>query len=98
MAATLRRLEQLKNELSLAQRWVQGRLSDVRERVADEVGDADPRLVTDLLAALTDDRADTESLSRTVDAPPPVVEDVLEHLASRGVVVRDGGVWRLGDQ
>jgi len=96
-AETLRRLEELENELSLAQRWVQGRLADVRERIAEEVGDADPRLVTDLLAALADEEADTGQLSRIVDAPPSVVEDVLEHLASRGVVDRDGNRWSLGE-
>jgi ArsR family transcriptional regulator len=96
-AETLRRLEELENELSLAQRWVQGRLADIREQIAEEVGDADPRLVTDLLAVLADAEADTEQLSRTVDAPPAVVEDVLEHLASRGVVVRDGSRWSLGE-
>ncbi len=97
MAATLRRLEKLENELSLAQRWVQGRLSDVREQIADEVGDTDPRLVTDLLAELADERADVETLSRAVDAPPSVVEEVLDHLATRGVVTRESGTWQLGE-
>ena len=97
LAETLQRLEDLENELSLAQRWVQGRVSDVRERIADEVGDADPRLVTDLLAALADGEADTEQLSRAVEAPPSVVEEVLDHLASRGVVVREGDRWSLGE-
>ena len=96
-AETLRRLEELENELSLAQRWVQGRLADVRERIAEEIGDADPRLVTDLLAVLADEEADTEQLSRLVDAPPPLVEEVLDGLASRGVVVRDGSRWSLGE-
>jgi len=97
MAEKLRRLEELENELSLAQRWAQGRLADVRERIAENVGDADPRLVTDLLAVLADAESDTDELSRAVDAPPSVVEDILEHLASRGVVDRDGDRWRLGE-
>jgi Predicted transcriptional regulators len=98
LAEALQRLEELENELSLAQRWVQGRLSDIRERIADEVGDADPRLVTDLLAALADGKADTEQLSRAVEAPPPVVDEILDHLASRGVVRREGSRWSLGDR
>jgi ArsR family transcriptional regulator len=97
LARRLRRLEQLENELSLAQRWVQGRLSDVREHIAESVEDADPRLVTDLLRALAEEDADTERLSRRVEAPPPVIEDVLETLASQGVVTRDGETWHLGE-
>ena len=97
MARTLRRLEQLESELSLAQRWVQGRLSEIRERIADDVGDGDPRLVTDVLAALADSEADTEELGRVVDAPPSVVEGVLDHLASRDIVTREGNTWSLGD-
>jgi len=95
LAERLRRLEQLENELSLAQRWVQGRLSETREHIADATEDGDPRLVSDLLAALADDVASTEELSHDVDVPPQVVEDVLEDLASRGVVTGDGRVWRL---
>ncbi|MFT4923058.1 MAG: ArsR family transcriptional regulator [Haloarculaceae archaeon] len=97
LARRLRRLEQLENELSLAQRWVQGRLSDVREHIAESVEDADPRLVTDILRALAEEDADTERLSRRVEAPPPVIEDVLETLASQGVVTRDGETWHLGE-
>jgi len=98
LAEALQRLEELENELSLAQRWVQGRLSDIRERIAEEVEGADPRLVTDLLAALADGKADTEQLSRVVEAPPPVIENVLDHLASQGVVAREGSRWSLGDR
>jgi len=98
MAETLRRLEKLENELSLAQRWAQGRLSDIRDSIAEEAGDVDPRLVTELLAALADDSADTEQLSRAVEAPPTVIEEVLEHLDSRGVIRREGTNWSLGDR
>ncbi|MEF8782742.1 MAG: metalloregulator ArsR/SmtB family transcription factor [Haloarculaceae archaeon] len=97
MARTLRRLEQLESELSLAQRWVQGRLLDIREDIADDVEDGDPRLVTDVLAALADSEADTEELGRAIDAPPSVVEGVLDHLASRDIVRREGNTWSLGD-
>jgi ArsR family transcriptional regulator len=97
MAETLWRSEQLENELTLEQRWVQGRLSDIREAIAEEVGDVDPRLVTELLAVLANDAADTEELSRAVDVPPAVVEEVLEHLDTRGVVTREGNDWSLGE-
>lgn len=97
LAETLRHLEQLDNELSLAQRWVQGRLSDVRERIAESVEESDPRILTEILTTLADRDADTEELSREVDGPPAVVEEVLRELAERGVVSRNGQVWHLGD-
>ncbi|MFB6298319.1 MAG: ArsR family transcriptional regulator [Salinirussus sp.] len=97
LARTLSRLETLENELSMAQRWVQGQLSEVRERIAEAVDDADPRLVTAILRALAEEPADTDRLSRKIDAPKSVVEPVLAELASRDVVVRNGDVWRLPD-
>ena len=97
MARKLRRFERLENELSMAQRWVQGRVTDLRERIAEEVEDGDPRLVTAVLRALADDPGDTESVSRRVEAPPRVVEQVLTELAGRDVVVEDDEGWRLPD-
>jgi ArsR family transcriptional regulator len=97
MARKLRRLERLENELSMAQRWVQGRVTDLRERIAEDVEDGDPRLVTAVLRALADEPGDTESVSRRVEAPPRVVEQVLTELAGRDVVVEDAEGWRLPD-
>jgi len=97
LARALGRLETLENELSMAQRWVQGRLTEVRKRIAEAVEDADPRLVTAVLRALADEPGDLGELSRRVDAPRPVVESVLVELATEDVVVEDGGVWRLPD-
>jgi ArsR family transcriptional regulator len=97
LASSLERLESLENELSLAQRWVQGKLTDVRERLAEAVDEGDPRLVAALLRELVDDDARLEELSRAVEAPPPVVEETLDTLADRGVVEREGRRWRLAD-
>jgi len=95
LADRLQELEQLENELSLAQRWAQGRISEVRERVAEHLDDGDPRLVADLLAKLADDTADIDELSRPVEAPQEVVEEVLESLEAEGVVERTAEGWRL---
>jgi ArsR family transcriptional regulator len=95
LADRLRELEELENELSLAQRWAQGRISEVRERVAERLDDGDPRLVADLLADLADGPATVEQLGRTVDAPQEVVDDVLRRLADEGVVERTAEGWRL---
>lgn len=97
LAETLQELEQLENELSLAQRFVQGRLAAVRERIAESVTDANPRLVTELLAALAEEDLQGETLSERVEAPRDVVEDALAQLQSEGVVSHEDGVWSLGD-
>ncbi|WP_302081873.1 metalloregulator ArsR/SmtB family transcription factor [Salinibaculum rarum] len=97
LAETLQELEQLENELSLAQRFVQGRLAAVRERIADAIADTNPRLVTELLAALAEDDHDTAALSKRVEAPTEVIEDVLAELEAEGVVTRESGGWHLGD-
>jgi ArsR family transcriptional regulator len=97
LADTLQELEQLENELSLAQRWVQGRLSEVRERVAELLDDGDPRLAAEILAGLADGGATATQLSRRSEAPPEVIEDALETLATEGLVERDGEQWVLAD-
>ncbi len=97
MAETLQELEQLENELSLAQRFVQGRLAAVRERIADEIEEGNPRLVTDVLAALAEKEQGTTELSHRIEAPEPVVAELLAELDKEGVVTRDGDIWQLGD-
>ncbi|QGN06771.1 ArsR family transcriptional regulator [Halorhabdus sp. CBA1104] len=94
LAIELRRLRRLQNELSLAQRWVQGRLTDVMEGIGDHIDD-DSRIVVEVMAALADQPTDIEDISREVEVPPSVVEDVLHTLESRGVVEQDGQQWQL---
>jgi len=97
LTARLHDLEQLENELSLAQRWVQGRLAKLRERLADYTDTDDPRLVADLLVALSDGTTTVPGLSEAVGAPPRVVEGILLDLADAGVVASDGSEWRLAE-
>lgn len=94
----LRALEQLESELSLAQRWAQGRLTDLREKLADSIDANDPRLVSEVLLALGDDGSRTEDVSRKLDVPPPIVEDVLEALAEQDVVAQDDQQWYLREE
>jgi ArsR family transcriptional regulator len=94
LAIELRRLRRLQNELSLAQRWVQGRLTDVMEDIGDHIDD-DSRIVVEVLASLADQSASVEEISRHVEVPPSVVKDVLQTLEARGVVRRDGDEWQL---
>ncbi|MEF8777082.1 MAG: metalloregulator ArsR/SmtB family transcription factor [Haloarculaceae archaeon] len=97
MAETLTDLEQLENELSLAQRWVQGRISEIRSEIADEVEDADPRLATAILRHLADEGTHVEALSDAVEAPPSIVRETLDVLAAHDVVERNGRTWTLPD-
>jgi ArsR family transcriptional regulator len=95
LASELKRLEQLENELSMAQRWVQGRLTQLMERISDEMDGGETRLYAELLRELSDGPATTETLSDAVDAPTAVVGPALEQLAQHGLLVRDDNEWLL---
>jgi len=90
LADELAELEALERELSLAQRWVQGRLADVREELAGELA-ADGRegLYAEVVAAIASGASDAGQVARRVDAPTDVVERALSDLRERGVVERD---------
>ena len=98
-ARELERLKQLENELSLAQRWVQGCLSEVREHIDEAVEDGtdDGRLYAAVIGALATGRADVEDICREVEAPPEFVEEALEWLADQDIVEQRGDGWRLRD-
>ncbi len=97
LARQLDEFEKLDKELSLAQRWTQGRITELRESLADRVELGDPRLVSELLIGLADGGETLETLSRTLDAPPGLVEELLTELSRDGVVYRDGRRWTLTD-
>ncbi|MDH5019387.1 ArsR/SmtB family transcription factor [Halobacterium rubrum] len=91
LAAKLDELKDLERELSLAQRWVQGRLADVQTELADTIGEGPDRLYADVLAALADGVGTPAAVADRLDAPEPLVEGVLETLAERDVVVEQSG-------
>jgi ArsR family transcriptional regulator len=95
LTANLERLERLGNELSMAQRWVQGRLTETLDRISAHFEGVDGRFYGDLLRGLTDGPATAEELAGRVDAPPDVVTDALEGLSAHGVVERNGDRWVL---
>ncbi|WP_299232711.1 ArsR/SmtB family transcription factor [Natronomonas sp.] len=95
LTADLERLERLGNELSMAQRWVQGRLTETLDRISAHFEGVDGRFYGDLLRGLADGPATAEELAGRVDAPPDVVTDALEGLSAHGVVERDGDRWVL---
>jgi len=95
LARELDALYDLDRELSMAQRWVHGRLSEVMDELTEEFDEADARLYSDVLSTLADRAGSVEDVSRRVEAPPAVVEETLERLAEEGVVVHEGDEWRL---
>jgi ArsR family transcriptional regulator len=91
-------VEQLENELSLAQRWAQGKLTELREHLEAVLDDDQSRLLADLLLALADGPGDADSLSRSVGAPPSVVEELLEKLLEEGIVRSEDGIYSLVEE
>jgi ArsR family transcriptional regulator len=98
LATELDRLQEIEHELSLAQRWVQGRITGILDRLSETFAtEADARLYTELLASLAGGRMSAAELSSRVDAPPVVVEEALEGLAQQGIVVENEGGWAIAD-
>jgi ArsR family transcriptional regulator len=98
LAAELDRLEGLENELSMAQRWVQGRLTDVKDRISEEFdarGGLDGRFYAEVLSAMANGADTVPKLSRRVDAAPEMVEEALALLARYDVVTDEGDRWRV---
>ena len=91
MAAELKRLEELESELSLAQRWVHGRMTDVLDRLSESVEiPGDSRIHAEVLAAVSEGPKTAAEIGREVDVPEPIVEECLSSLADRGLVARSG--------
>jgi ArsR family transcriptional regulator len=95
LAKELNHLRDLENELSLAQRWVRGRITEAMDELTAQFEDEDARLYADLLAALAAGAATPVEVSRDVEAPVEVVEDALAVLADNGVVERSGNEWEV---
>lgn len=97
LATELERLEQLENELSMAQRWVQGRLTEVMDRLSDELEElpAEGRFYAEVLSAVADGAETVPVIARRADAPPEVVEDALHELADQGLVRRTEERWTI---
>jgi ArsR family transcriptional regulator len=94
LASELSRLEDIENELSLAQRYVHGRLTDVLDRLNDRIGaDSDSRFYAEVLAAIATGERTATGIAEEVDAQPDSVERALARLAERGLVEQRHGEW-----
>ena len=96
LATELGRLQELENELSLAQRWVHGRMTEVLDRLNETIGaDADSRFYAELLAAIATGTDTTAEISREVEAGEEVVAEALSRLAEGGLVSENDGHWSI---
>ncbi len=93
-------LQDLDRELSLAQRWVQGRVEDTLAKIDERLGtEADSRFFAAILSALIDTDGTPAAVAEEVGAREETVEDALRRLADIGVVTReeaaDGDRYRI---
>lgn len=96
LAAEFGRLQSLDRELSLAQRWVHGRLTETLDKLTDRTGiDADGRFYATVLAAIVETEGSTDAVAAQLTAPREVVENALARLESIDIVTFDGGRWRI---
>ncbi|WP_266078764.1 ArsR/SmtB family transcription factor [Haladaptatus caseinilyticus] len=96
LAEELNCLEELKSELSLAQRWVHGRITDVLDQLSEEVDETGQNAIrSEILAALAAEAETVGEISKETNAPEHVVEGHLATMAERGIVERNDGHWTL---
>jgi ArsR family transcriptional regulator len=96
LLVTLEQLEQLENELSLAQRWVQRHLCDVLDHISETIGAGpESRIYADVLTSIRSEPRSVSELGKDIDAPREVVAELLEGLADEGTVRRTERGWEL---
>ena len=89
-------LEDVESELSLAQRWVHGRVTDVLDSLSDRLGpEADSRFHAEVLAAIVRGRRSVRSIAADLHADPDRVETALDRLSDRGLIDADGREWTI---
>ncbi|MGZ0746591.1 ArsR/SmtB family transcription factor [Haloparvum sp. AD34] len=97
LAAEFNTLQALDRELSLAQRWVHGRLDDVLSRIDDRLGpEADNRFFAEVLAAVVETDGTPEAVAESVNTSVGSIEDALERLRDAGIVTEhDDGSYEV---
>ena len=96
LAEKYTRLQDLDRELSLAQRWVQGRVEDTLAEIDERLGgQADSRFFAAVLAAVIETDGTPAAVADEVGARTSTVEGALRRLSDVGVVARDADGYRL---
>ena len=95
LAGRLREFKTLERELSMAQRWAQGRITELRDHLETAIDSQHSRLVADLLVGLADGKGSVDALAQETGAPPELIQDVLEDLVAEDLVDHDGDGYHL---
>ncbi|MFB6095457.1 MAG: ArsR/SmtB family transcription factor [Halodesulfurarchaeum sp.] len=95
LAARLEELRALERELSMAQRWVQGRITEVHRQLDDAVDGNGGQLYAEVLGALAGEVKSTSGLAREIEVPEQLIDNVLSALAEENVVERGPDGWRI---
>ena len=89
-------LEDVESELSLAQRWVHGRVTDILDSLSERLGsEADSRFHAEVLAAIARGNRSAREIAGDLHADPERVETALDRLSERGLVDHDGRNWTI---
>ncbi|OYR78598.1 MULTISPECIES: ArsR/SmtB family transcription factor [Halorubrum] len=96
LAEEFTRLQDLDRELSLAQRWVQGRVEDTLAEIDERLGgQADSRFFATVIAAVVETDGTPAAVADEVGARESTVADALRRLSDVGVVARDADGYRV---
>ncbi|MFA9516515.1 ArsR/SmtB family transcription factor [Halopenitus sp. H-Gu1] len=96
MAAEFGRLQELDRELSLAQRWVHGRMENVLSRIDERFGpEADSRFYAEVLAAVVETDGSLEAVASEVQTATDVVEQALSRLQDAGFLSHEDGQFSI---
>ena len=89
-------LEDVERELSLAQRWVHGRVTDVLDALSERLGsEADSRFHAEVLAAIARGARSGRDIAGELNADPDRVETALDRLADQKLIEHDGQEWTI---
>ncbi|MDY6780141.1 MAG: ArsR family transcriptional regulator [Halobacteria archaeon] len=99
LVSALDRLEEVENELSVAQRQVQSRITDIMERIEDRVEDStENELQAEVLTVLMKSPASVDEIAEQLDVSRDVVRESLELLEKEGIVEREDDGWNLSER
>lgn len=96
LAAEFDDLQDLDRELSLAQRWVHGRLTAVLEEISEYLGtDADSQFYAKVLAAVESTDGTPPAVAEEMNVRRETVEEALVFLGNHGVLTRNNEAYEI---